>query len=115
MEAWGPFQASQLLKGPISLRRNWNHRFLTLEGEWANELRDACAGALLKKLAGGLLPQDANAVLRQHRLENLVESQATGSQPHEGDISLVEGNNMMLSEIMAEEVRTLTTVMEPLL
>ena len=100
--AWGVLQASHLLEGPISLRRNWNPRFLTLESEWDNKLRHACAAALLKKLVSGMLPADASTVLRQH----LEESQLTGSQPQEGDYSLVEGNEMLLSEALAEEVQT---------
>ena len=36
VDAWGQLQASHLLEGPICLRRNFNHRFLTLESEWDN-------------------------------------------------------------------------------
>ncbi|BDA45893.1 hypothetical protein COCOBI_07-6800 [Coccomyxa sp. Obi] len=99
VDAWGPLQSSHLLEGPIGLRRNFNPRFLTLESEWDNKLRHGCAAALLKKLASGMLPADAGALLGGH----LVESQTTGSQPQEGDFSLVEGNNILLSEMFNEE------------
>ena len=46
VDAWHSLQASHLLEWPISLRCNWNHRFLTLEFERANKMRHACVGAL---------------------------------------------------------------------
>ncbi|BDA45891.1 hypothetical protein COCOBI_07-6780 [Coccomyxa sp. Obi] len=66
VDVWGRLQASHLLEGPIGLRRNWNHRFVTLESEWDNKLRHGCAAALMKKLASGMLLADASAVLRGH-------------------------------------------------
>jgi hypothetical protein len=99
-DAWGPLQASHLLEGPISLRRNWNHCFLTLESEWGNKMRHACAGALIRRLASDMLPPDISVVT----LEHLAESQTTGSQPQEGELSLTNGGNMLLSEMFADEV-----------
>ena len=100
VDAWRPLQASHLLEGPISLRRNWNHRFLTLESEWGNKMRHACVGALIKRLASDMLPPDISMVTREH----LAESQTTGSRPQEGELSLTEGSNMLLSEMFADEV-----------
>ena len=61
LPAHGLFSCSQhhicafpLVLTPIGLRRNWTHRFLTLESAWGNKLRHACAAALLKKLASGM-------------------------------------------------------------
>ncbi|CAL8463303.1 g2837 [Coccomyxa elongata] len=98
VDTWSGLQASHRLEGPISLRRNWNPRFLTLESEWDNKLRHACTAAVLKKLVSEILPPDASAVLRQH----LEESQATGSQPQPGEFSLVEGNQLLLSQMFAD-------------
>ena len=97
MDAWRPLQASHRLQGPISLRRNWNHRFLTLEPKCHSDWRRTCGMVLLKKLASSM---QLSAVSREH----LEESQATGSQPREGDWSLVEGSNMLLAEMYANEV-----------
>ena len=99
VDALRPMQASHLLEGPIGLRRNWNPRFLTLESGWGNQMRHACAGALIKRLASDMLPPDVSTVTQEH----LVESQTTGSQPQEGELSL-EGSNMLLSEMFADEV-----------
>ena len=100
VDAWRPLQASHPLEGPISLRRNWNHRFLTLESEWGNKLRHACVGPLIRRLARDMLRPDFSTVTR----ELLVYSQTTGSQPREGELSLTEGSNMLLSEMLADEV-----------
>ena len=101
VDAWRPLQASHLLEGPIGLRRNWNHRFQTLESEWGNKMRHACMGALIRRLASDMLPPDISVVTREH----LAESQTTGSQSREGDLSLTEGSNiMLLSEMFADEV-----------
>ena len=97
---WRSLQASHLLEGPISLRRNWNHRFLTLETEWDNKLRHGCVAALIKRLAHDVLPPGIGTVTQAH----LVESQTTGSQPEEGELSLIEGNDVLLSEMHADEV-----------
>ncbi|CAL8466262.1 g5798 [Coccomyxa elongata] len=99
VDAWGALRASHLLEGPISLRRNFNPRFLTLQSEWGNKLRHACVAAVLRKLVNNMLPPDASSVLRQH----LVESQATGSQPQADEFSLDEGNELLLSQMRAEE------------
>ena len=56
--------------------------------------------ALLKKLASSMLPPDASMVLRQH----LEIPQATGSQLKAGNFSLIEGNNVLLTEAFAKEV-----------
>ena len=100
VDAWRPMQASHLLEGPISLRRNWNHRFLTLESDWDNKMRHACVWALIRRLASDMLPPDISMMTLQH----LAESQTTGSEPQEGEFSLAEGNNMLLSEMFADEV-----------
>ena len=102
VDAWAPLQASHLLEGPISLRRNWNHRFLTLESEYHNKLRHACAGALMMRLAHDMMPPDVH--MSEEMVEHLVESQTTGSQPREGDLSLAQGNSMLLTEMLADEV-----------
>ena len=75
-DARRPLQASHLLEGPIGLRRNWNHRFLTLESDWGNKMRHACAGALIRRLASDMLPPDVSTVTQEH----LAESQTTGSR-----------------------------------
>ena len=100
--AWRPLQASQLLRGPISLRRNWNHRFLTLQPEYGSGLRNACAEALLRKLVDGMTPLDISDAVRSR----LVQTQTTGrgARPEEGELTLIEGNNMLLSEMYLEEV-----------
>ena len=54
----------------------------------------------MKRIVRDMLPRDISAVMRAH----LVESQTTSSQPQEGELSLTDGNNMMLSEIYADEV-----------
>ena len=90
---WGPLQASHLMEGPLGLRRNFNYYFLTLESEWGNKLRHACAGMLLRKLAGGKLPPDVSVL----ELDHLAEAQLTGSQPAEGELSLTKGSKMLLS------------------
>ena len=92
---------SHRLEGPICLRRHWNHRFLTLESEWDNELRHACAATLIKKLVSRGLPSDASEVLLRH----LEESQATGSQLQAGHFSLHEGNDILLTAAFANKVR----------
>ena len=97
VDAWRPLQASHLLMGPICLHRNWNHRFLTLESEYWSDQRRTCTALLLRKLISSM---NLSAIMREH----LEESQATGSQPREGDLSLIEGNNMLLSEMYANEV-----------
>ena len=97
VDAWRPLQASHRLQGPISLRRNWNHRFLTLERKYSSDWRRTCGVVLLKKLTSSM---QLSAMSREH----LEESQATGSQPREGDLSLIEGSNMMLAEMYANEV-----------
>ena len=61
VNAWAPLQASHLLEGPISLRRNFNPRFLTLESEYQNKLRHACAGALMMRLAVDMMPPDVDS------------------------------------------------------
>ena len=102
MEDWGPLQASHLMEGPIGLRRNWNHRFLTLESEFWNKHRHTCAAMLLRRLAHGMLPPDIGEVARQH----LVQAQLTGhgAQPQEGELTLDQGNTMLLAELYVEEV-----------
>ena len=45
-----------------------------------------------------MLPPDISLVTREH----LAESQTTGSQPQEGELSLTEGSNMLLSEMFAD-------------
>ena len=102
MEDWGPLQASHLMEGPIGLRRNWNHRFLTLESEYWNKHRHTCAAVLLRRLAGGFLPPDIGEVARKH----LVEAQLTGhgAQPQEGELTLDQGNTMLLAELYVQEV-----------
>ena len=109
MDAWGGLQASHLLEGPISLRRNWNPWFLTLESDWGNKLRHACVAAVLRKLVNSMLPPDASSVLRQH----LVESQVTGLQPQDDVFSLDEGNDLLLSQMDTEEVRASQLDREP--
>ena len=104
MAAWRPLQASQLLRGPISLRRNWNYRFLTLQPEFGSGLRDACAEALLRELVNGMTPPDISDAVRSR----LLQTQATGhgARPEEGELTLIEGNKMLLSEMYLEEVWT---------
>ena len=102
VEGWAPLQASHLLEGPISLRRNWNHRFLTLEHEYDNKLRHACAAALMKRLARDMMPPGDS--MPYSMVVHLVDSQTTGSQPQEGDLSLAQGNSMLLTEMLLDEV-----------
>ena len=102
--AWRPLQASQLMRGPICLRRNWNHHFLTLQPEYDSGLRQACAEALLRELVNGMTPPDISDAARSR----LMQAQATGygARPEEGELTLIEGNNMLLSELYLEEVWT---------
>ena len=92
--------AAHLLEGPIGLCRNFNHRFLTRKSEWGNKLRHACAGMLLRKLASNKLPPGISVL----ELDHLAEAQLTGSQPQEGELSLTEGNDMLLSEMFADHL-----------
>ena len=99
---WPRCGLPHLHEGPISLRRNWNHRFLTLEGEYHNKLRHACTGALMMGLAHDMMPPDVS--MPEEMVEHLVDSQTTGSRPHEGDLTLAQGNSMLLTEMLLDEV-----------
>lgn len=56
-------------------------------------------------LARDVLPPDAGGIPGMHPgVERLIESQMTGAQPQEGDLSLTEASNMLLSVMFAEEV-----------
>ena len=87
VNSWSTLQASHRLEGPPYLRRNFNHRFMTLEHGWANGARHGCAGAMIDKLVGGF------------------------SRPYFGTAAqdrLTEGDKMSLAEMVAKEVRALS-------
>ena len=86
MESWQALQASHRLEGPPYLRRNFNHRFMTLEHVWANQARHACSAMMINELVGGF-SRPYNSTAAQN--------------------GLTEGNRMSLSEVMAKEVRAL--------
>ena len=100
VDAWGQLQASHLLEGPIGMRRNFNHHFLTLESAWDNQLRHGCSAALIKRLAPDVLPPGVSTVT----LGRLAESQMPGAQPQAGEPSLTEGSDMLLSGMRVKEV-----------
>ena len=86
MKSWQALQASHRLEGPPYLRRNFNHRFMTLEHGWANAARHACTGRMIDNLVGGF------------------------SRPYNSTAAqdgLTENNKMSLSEVMVKEVRAL--------
>ena len=86
MKSWRALQASHRLDGPPFLRCNYNPHFMTLENRWADEARHACAGAIINKLVGGLSrPYTSTA----------------------GRDRLTEGDTILLSGLMVEEVRAL--------
>ena len=89
------------MEGPIALRRNFNHRFLTLEPNWRNQQRHTCTSALIMGLASDVLPSDTDT----WKIEHLQESQTTGSQPQQDELTLTDGSNMLLTEMNTNEVR----------
>ena len=101
VDAWDPLQASHLLEGPVGLRRNFNHRFLTLESAWDNQLRHACSAALIKRIASDVLPPGISTVT----LGRLAESRTTGAQLQDDKLSLADGSNLLLSDMHTKEVR----------
>ena len=97
VDAWGQLQASHPMEGPLYLRRNFNHNFLTLGSEWDNRLRHGCSAVLIRRIARDVLPLGGSTM---HR----AEPQLTGSQPQGGELSLADGNDLSLSKMSAKEV-----------
>ena len=55
-------------------------------------MRHAFVGRLIRRLAGDVLAPGGSQTTRDY----LAESQVTGSQPQEGELSLTKGNSMQM-------------------
>ena len=101
VKSWGAFQASHRLEGPWFLRRNYSPHFMTLETRQTNEARKACHGAMTNQLVGGVSRLYHGAAA----MNCPAESQAADSQQQTGNPSSTEGDQLLLSAVMARKVR----------